>query len=673
MAERSGERDRWGHPMSGVAGAAAAVDVTAGGNERDAHVVEEICGYVTGQPPKSFFLFAGAGSGKTRTLVEVLRRVTGVVAHEAGDVFAKRLRSHGQTVRVITYTKNATNVVSGRLGENDLTVVSTIHAFCWELIDGFDADIREGLLALKDDELKQAKLEAAAKARGETDKDLARYQAIAEEAEAIRATEKFIYHPDKNTYGPGALSHTTVLRVAAWLIDNRPTLQRILEERHPLVLIDESQDTMRGILDALLRLEAARPGRFSLGLLGDHRQRIYPDGHRDLPSHVPEGWELPALRMNHRSQKRVVELINAIWDADLEGRAQAKAGFAQHPRGEKSGGLVRLFIGDAKQDTEAKVQRERDCAAAMLKATGVAAWSDDVRSFKTLALEHKLAAKRGRFFETYVAMDLLDEDAAAPKSNGERSGPSMVRPLLGPVLELYGCFNKVGEVDEFRVMNVLRAAKSLQALPEDVDERRAELTRLHDAVLAFGAVARKPDATVREVLQPLLAAGVFDADARLTDAYMDRTPPPEPPKVISREDPADRLKRGWNYLFEAPWEQIGLYKAYLNGEAELATHQVVKGSEFPHVMVVMDDSEAGGFLFSYDKLFGAKELSASDKTNVEEGKETSIDRTLRLLYVTCSRAEESLALVLWTANPDAAVRAVEAAGWFHADEVVVLS
>lgn len=659
--------------MSGQAEASAAVDIAAGGNERDAHVVEEICDYVTGWPPRSFFLFAGAGSGKTRTLVEVLRRVTGVVPHETGDVFARRLRSHGQTVRVITYTKNATNVVSGRLGENDLTVVSTIHAFCWELIDGFDADIREGLLALKDEELKQAKLEAAAKARGETDKDRARYQEVAEEADAIRATEKFIYHPDKNTYGPGALSHTTVLRVAAWLIDNRPTLQRILEERHPLVLIDESQDTMRGILDALLRLEAARPGKFSLGLLGDHRQRIYADGHRDLPSHVPEGWALPALKMNHRSQKRVVDLINAIWDADLAGRTQAKTGFAQHPREEKSGGLVRLFIGDAKQDTEAKVQRERECAAVMLKATGATAWSEDVRSFKTLALEHKLAAKRGRFFQAYFAMDLLDEDAAAPKTNGERSGPSMVRPLLGPVLELSTCFNKLGEVDEFRVMNVLRAAKSLQGLPEDIDERRAELAKLHDAVLAFGALSRKPGATVREVLQPLLVARVFDADARLTDAFLDPTPPPEPPKVISKEDRVDRLKRGWSHLFETPWEQIGLYKAYLSGEAELATHQVVKGSEFPHVMVVMDDSEAGGFLFSYDKLFGAKELSSSDKTNAEEGKETSIDRTLRLLYVTCSRAEESLALVLWASNPSAAAAAIKATGWFHADEVAMLA
>ena len=227
--------------------------VQLNGNERDAYVVEEICGYVTAAVPRSFFLFAGAGSGKPRTLVEVLRRLTGVVKHDAGGEFAKCLRSRGQTVRVITYTKNATDVVSSRLGENDLTVVSTIHSFCWELVQGFDADIQEALLALKDEDLAAAKQAASEKKNGETDTDRRKYAEIAAEADEIRTIDKFLYHPDRNTYGSGALAHATVLRVAAWLINHRPTLQRILEERHPLVLIDESQDTMKDVLDALLR------------------------------------------------------------------------------------------------------------------------------------------------------------------------------------------------------------------------------------------------------------------------------------------------------------------------------------------------------------------------------------------------------------------------------------
>jgi DNA helicase-2/ATP-dependent DNA helicase PcrA len=64
-------------------------------------------------------------------------------------------------------------------------------------------------------------------------------------------------------------------------------------------------------------------------------------------------------------------------------------------------------------------------------------------------------------------------------------------------------------------------------------------------------------------------------------------------------------------LFEAPWAELERYRRYLAGKSELATHQVVKGSEFTHVMVVMDDEQSGGNQISYDKLFGATELESA--------------------------------------------------------------
>ena len=86
-------------------------------------------------------------------------------------------------------------------------------------------------------------------------------------------------------------------------------------------------------------------------------------------------------------------------------------------------------------------------------------------------------------------------------------------------------------------------------------------------------------------------------------------------------------------------------------------------------MVVMDDKQAGAHQISYDKLFGGKSLSDTDLKHVESGKETTIDRSLRLLYVTCSRAKESLALVLWSEAPDEALKRILASGWFEAYEV----
>lgn len=642
------------------------------GDDRDAHVVEDICGYITATPPRSFFLFAGAGSGKTRTLVEVLRRLTGVVKNEAGRQYAERLRSRGQSVRVITYTSNATAVVNGRLGENYLTAVSTIHAFCWELIKGFDEDIRDALLARNVRKLVDAKAHARGKVRGESDKDREKYAEIEAEAEEIRKTSAFIYHPDRNTYGQGALSHGEVVEVTAWLIRERPTLQRILEDRHPLILIDESQDTMKEVLDALFGLSKNRPNHIILGLVGDHRQRIYPDGHDDLPSHVPEDWARPALQMNHRSQRRIVRLINKIWDADIEGRTQPKTGVPQHPRTEKNGGTVRIFVGDTKTSTAEKIRTEANCALAMFTETASAAWQDGERGYKTLALEHKLAARRGNFFDAYNAMDLLDKDAAAPKSNGDRTGPGMVRPLLGPMLELAECLQANGSLNEFAATDVLRRHGVLARVPRASAERQSALDNIHAGVMRFADATSNTGATVREVLTPVLEGGLFEADPRLVEAYGDPSPPPPEPRGRGQESKEDRRKRGWHALFNTPWREIARYRAYVAGEAELATHQVVKGSEFKHVMVVMDDEEAGGTQFSYDKFFGAEELSRTDRQNVDEGNETTIDRTLRLLYVTCSRAEESLALVLWAKNPDAALDAIKQSEWFAANEVTAL-
>lgn len=66
---------------------------------------------------------------------------------------------------------------------------------------------------------------------------------------------------------------------------------------------------------------------------------------------------------------------------------------------------------------------------------------------------------------------------------------------------------------------------------------------------------------------------------------------------------------------------------------------------------------------------GDKELSATDLKKLEEGKDSSIDRTRRLLYVTCSRAERSLALVVYAENPEAVKAHVIDHGWFIEDEV----
>ena len=96
-------------------------------------------------------------------------------------------------------------------------------------------------------------------------------------------------------------------------------------------------------------------------------------------------------------------------------------------------------------------------------------------------------------------------------------------------------------------------------------------------------------------------------------------------------------------------------------------------SEFSHVaLVLIDDHDAKGNLFNYERLFEVEPLSKTDEKNIEEGRETSIDRTLRLLYVTCTRAKHSLALLMYTSNPKKAKATALAKGWFNDDEMSIM-
>lgn len=136
-----------------------------------------------------------------------------------------------------------------------------------------------------------------------------------------------------------------------------------------------------------------------------------------------------------------------------------------------------------------------------------------------------------------------------------------------------------------------------------------------------------------------------------------------------QEEETDNIIDSWERVLESPFSQIGYYDQCISNQSPFGTHQGVKGLEFPRVMAILDDEEARGFLFSYEKLFGVKALSATDLSNIKEGKDTTVLRTLRLFYVACSRAEKSLAVVAYTENPKALEDHVLKEQWFSEEEI----
>lgn len=96
---------------------------------------------------ESFILDAGAGSGKTTSLIESLK----YVLHKQSDVLIR----NNQKIVCITYTNIARNVIVERLEHNELVMVSTIHDFLWSCISQFKKELKAKLIENIDEKINE--------------------------------------------------------------------------------------------------------------------------------------------------------------------------------------------------------------------------------------------------------------------------------------------------------------------------------------------------------------------------------------------------------------------------------------------------------------------------------------------------------------------------------------
>lgn len=608
---------------------------------------ETIAACMDPEKPRSFFLYAGAGSGKTRSLVEALEGFRG--SH------GRRYDISGRKVGVITYTNAARDEIERRMGLDPLFHVSTIHSFCWSLVRGFHSDIRGWLKSklpadIEELEVLQAKGRPGTKAAQDRERSIRSKRARLERLDSIGV---FTYNPNGDNFGKDSLSHAEVLQITSAFLQQKPLMQLLLINRFPLLLIDESQDTNAGLIDALFAVERDHDDRFALGLFGDMMQRIYSDGKHDLGRDLPVNWEKPAKPVNHRSAKRIVQLGNAL-RRDVDDQKQVSPD-------DKPDGHVRLFIARAgagdKQEVEGTV-RER-----MAETTGDDAWLN-TEELTALTLEHHMAANRLGFADLWQPLyahdhlkrGLIDGDLAAIRLYSER-----VLPVV----------DAVSAGDSFAVAEIVKQHSPLLDSEQLITsgDQRSQLAKAKAAVNALTALIEANDkVTFLEVLRCVAEHGLFEIPDQLV-------PFAEPDSAEFAEDDEQEEKgvlQAWRQFLESPFAQIIPYSKYVSDSQDFDTHHGVKGLEFSRVIVLLDDSEARGFMYSYDKLLGVVPPSANDAKNEREGKDTSTARTRRLLYVTCTRAEKSLAVLVYTSDSNKVRDHVIAQRWFEPDEIVIL-
>ena len=334
-------------------------DAVVADEDIDNPVDVEIANCLNLASPRSFFLFAGAGSGKTRSLVIALRHVQ--------EHLGEALKLKGQRVGVITFTNAASDEIKRRLSFDPIIDVKTIHSFAWSLIDGLNRDIREWLRTNLATDIEQLQNEEA-KGRKGTKASATRLSKIASKSKRLQnldSVKRFVYSPTGDNRGRDALNHSEVIQLTSNFLRTKPVMQSILVGRYPFLLIDESQDTNKNLIDALFEVQAAHKGVFVLGLIGDMMQRIYSDGKDGLGQSLPADWATPGKQLNHRCPKRVVTLINKVRSTTDQQQ--------QKWRSDSIDGCVRLFI--LPSDTSEKLNAERAIARHMAHVSGDDEWS----------------------------------------------------------------------------------------------------------------------------------------------------------------------------------------------------------------------------------------------------------------------------------------------------------
>lgn len=192
---------------------------------------------------QSFRLEAGAGAGKTYSLVAALKRLI----EEQGPTLVR----YGQKVACITYTEVARNEIAQEIEEHPAILVNTIHGFSWAFLRPFQKTLRELLGEMED---KKEKIE----------------QGGGIGSKSVEYDMGF-FGVDENRI---SLSHDDIPNMMAKLLQ-RDKFRQIFSQQFPVLFIDEYQDTHRQFMEAITEYFLKPATGPLVGLFGDHWQTIY--------------------------------------------------------------------------------------------------------------------------------------------------------------------------------------------------------------------------------------------------------------------------------------------------------------------------------------------------------------------------------------------------------------
>ena len=618
---------------------------------------------------RNFLLSGGAGSGKTYSLVSVIRQAI--------------LENPTAKVACMTYTNAAVKEIEERVNHKNLNV-STIHDFLWDNIKHFQKELKVAIIALANDE------------------EVSRISI--DDANPIPNTyyeglEDGIQYKEYVRLRDGIISHDELLLVANYLFDKYPKLSSIVKDKFQFIFIDEYQDTSKAVVDTFLTHFKKSERKNIIGFFGDAMQSIYEDGIGNLDEY--KGQDADKVKeilkkQNRRNPQLVINLANKLRTDGIIQEPSIDINAPNMVEGlVKQGTVLFLYSTDGNIEKVEKSLRENY------------GWDfNNTKQTKELNLTHNLIASKAGFREL---MDIYDSDPIIGLKtdilNKIKDNKKNNRPEIA--IDDNDTFDVV--VDKFQLKNIQRNLKkdilladpikaelynqlkdklfsevrkiymNKDALTDDKkqdkdDENKKgskrdnlikhlfkiqnsislyknkqynEFLRVTDYRIHIRSIANKR--LLKENIDNLINVGEKTIEEVITDAHE---------KGISLID--DRLlvfKEKNEYLYnrvkDVKFNEFQKLYEYLEGQTPFSTQHKTKGAEFDNVLVILDNG--GWNNYNFEKMF----LGTATPSVLE--------RTQKLFYVCCTRAKENLAVFFH--NPDAQVIA-KANGWFGNDNVI---
>ena len=474
---------------------------------------------------ESFLVEAGAGAGKTYTLVKAL--------HFLIDHYQHILPKRHQKIACITFTNVAKEEIKTRTDRSPLIYCDTIHGFCWSLISVFQRQLRERLPQLPNWPDRIAEVGNLGERAVEYDLG---YRSINDRRVSI-------HHDD-----------VLILTVALMESDK---FRCIMADKFPIILIDEYQVTDACWIDSIKTFFLGQDRSPQFGFFGDHWQKIYGGGCGKI--------EHPSLTVigkqaNFRSVSTVVDCLNRMrpdlpqFVVDPNEQGSVHIFHTNNWTGSRLNGSH--WGGDLPPDDAARALQ------IVLDRLTEGGWSLSPSTTKILMLTHRvLASKQG--YPSIPVVFRFNESF----TKKEHPHIAYFADALEPACEAY-LSRKFGSM--FGALGSNVPAILAQADKKKWSEAMDRLNELRDG------------RTVGDVVDHLLSV----QRPRVPDAVERRERELRQFDPNAGEEMPRTLKE-LSDLRAVPYHEIVALCHYLSGHSPFETKHGVKGAEFENVLVVV--------------------------------------------------------------------------------------